>query len=56
MTDWREVESRVFMTTGRRMPVVIARGEGTRVWDDAGKRYLDFFGGPPCTPWATATP
>jgi predicted acetylornithine/succinylornithine family transaminase len=46
MTDWREVESRVFMTTGRRMPVVVVRGEGTRVWDDAGKTYLDFFGGP----------
>jgi predicted acetylornithine/succinylornithine family transaminase len=28
------------------MPVVLARGEGTRVWDDAGKQYLDFFGGP----------
>src|SRR3954452_20948801 len=46
MTDWREVESRVFMTTGRRMPVVVERGEGTRVWDEAGKAYLDFFGGP----------
>jgi acetylornithine/N-succinyldiaminopimelate aminotransferase len=46
MTDWREVESRVFMTTGRRMPVVVVRGEGTRVWDDADKVYLDFFGGP----------
>jgi predicted acetylornithine/succinylornithine family transaminase len=34
------------MTTGRRMPVVIVRGEGVRVWDDAGKPYLDFFGGP----------
>jgi acetylornithine/N-succinyldiaminopimelate aminotransferase len=45
-TDWREIESRVFMTTGRRMPVVVVRGEGTRVWDDAGKAYLDFFGGP----------
>jgi acetylornithine aminotransferase/acetylornithine/N-succinyldiaminopimelate aminotransferase len=45
MTDWREIESRVFMTTGRRMPVVIVRGEGTRVWDDQGKGYLDFFGG-----------
>ena len=42
MTDWREVESRVFTTTGRRMPVVVVRGEGTRVWDDAGKTYLDF--------------
>jgi acetylornithine/N-succinyldiaminopimelate aminotransferase len=46
MTDWREIESRVFMTTGRRMPLVVVRGEGTRVWDDAGKAYLDFFGGP----------
>jgi len=46
MTDWKAVESRVFMTTGRRMPVVVVRGEGTRVWDDAGKAYLDFFGGP----------
>jgi len=27
------------------MPVVIVRGEGTRVWDDNGKVYLDFFGG-----------
>ncbi len=46
MTDWREVESLVFMTTGRRMPVVLVRGEGTRAWDDADKAYLDFFGGP----------
>jgi predicted acetylornithine/succinylornithine family transaminase len=46
MPDWKEIESRVFMTTGRRMPVVLERGEGTRVWDDAGKQYLDFFGGP----------
>ncbi|HLG11479.1 MAG TPA: aspartate aminotransferase family protein [Dehalococcoidia bacterium] len=46
MTDWKEIESRVFMTTGRRMPVVVERGDGTRVWDDNGKQYLDFFGGP----------
>jgi predicted acetylornithine/succinylornithine family transaminase len=46
MPDWKEIESRVFMTTGRRMPVVVERGEGSRVWDDAGKQYLDFFGGP----------
>ena len=44
--DWRQVENRVFMTTGRRLPVVLVRGEGTRVWDDKGKTYLDFFGGP----------
>jgi acetylornithine/N-succinyldiaminopimelate aminotransferase len=46
MTDWRAIESRVFMTTGRRLPIVLVRGEGTRVWDEAGKSYLDFFGGP----------
>ena len=46
MTDWPDVESRVFMATGRRLPVVLVRGEGTRVWDEAGKSYLDFFGGP----------
>jgi len=46
VTNWRDVESRVFMTTGRRMPVVAVKGEGTRLWDDDGKAYLDFFGGP----------
>ena len=45
MTDWREVESRVFMTTGRRVPVVFVKGEGSLLWDDTGKRYLDFFQG-----------
>jgi acetylornithine aminotransferase/acetylornithine/N-succinyldiaminopimelate aminotransferase len=46
MTDWMELESRVFMTTGKRLPAVIVRGDGTRVWDADGKEYLDFFGGP----------
>ncbi len=45
MTDWRAIESRVYMTTGKRLPVTLVRGEGSRVWDDAGKSYLDFFGG-----------
>ena len=49
MTDWREIESRVFMTTGKRLPVVLVRGEGSRVWDEDGKQYLDFFGGPAVT-------
>jgi 4-aminobutyrate aminotransferase len=26
-------------------PIELVRGEGTRVWDGAGKEYLDFFGG-----------
>jgi predicted acetylornithine/succinylornithine family transaminase len=31
-----------------RFPVVLVRGEGSRVWDDAGNRYLDFFPGWGC--------
>ena len=29
----------------RRQPVVIVRGNGTKVWDDGGKQYLDFTSG-----------
>ena len=49
MSDWREIESRVFMRTGTRLPIVLVRGEGSHVWDDAGTSYLDFFGGPAVT-------
>ncbi len=45
-TDWREKEAKYFMRTGKRMDLLAVRGEGTRIWDDAGKEYLDFFGGP----------
>ncbi len=44
-TDWRELESRVFMRTGKRQPPVLVRGEGSRVWDEDGKAYVDFFAG-----------
>ena len=32
----------------RRFPVALVRGEGSWVWDEAGKRYLDFFPGWGC--------
>ena len=44
-TDWKALESEYYMFVVRRQPVVIVRGEGTRVWDDAGKEYLDFTSG-----------
>src|SRR5206468_9454822 len=28
-----------------REPIELVRGEGVRVWDGAGREYLDFFGG-----------
>lgn len=33
------------LSTYARFPVTLVRGEGTRVWDDTGKSYLDFCTG-----------
>jgi acetylornithine aminotransferase/acetylornithine/N-succinyldiaminopimelate aminotransferase len=33
------------MQAGRRLPVTLTRGQGTRVWDDDGREYLDFIAG-----------
>ncbi|MBI2761393.1 MAG: acetylornithine transaminase [Chloroflexi bacterium] len=44
-TDWASVERKVFFQTGRRTPVTLVRGEGSYVYDEAGKRYLDFVAG-----------
>ncbi len=45
MTDWPELEEKYFMRTIKRLPLTLVRGQGARVWDDAGKEYLDFVGG-----------
>lgn len=45
MSDAAAREARRYMFVARRMPVTIVRGAGTRVWDDAGKEYLDFLAG-----------
>ena len=44
-TNWTEVESKYYMFVVRRQPVVIVKGEGTKVWDVDGKEYLDFTSG-----------
>ena len=46
MTDWRAKEQQYFMHPGKRMDLLAVRGEGTRIWDEDGREYLDFFGGP----------
>ena len=43
--EWIAVENKYYAQTVRRQPVVIVRGEGTRVWDADGKEYLDFVAG-----------
>lgn len=44
-TNWTEIESKYYMFVVKRQPVVIAKGEGTKVWDVDGKSYLDFTSG-----------
>jgi acetylornithine/N-succinyldiaminopimelate aminotransferase len=44
-TDWIALEEKYYAQTVRRQPVVIVRGQGTRVWDAEGKEYLDFTAG-----------
>lgn len=44
-SEWIAVENKYYAQTVRRQPVVIVRGEGTRVWDADGKNYLDFVAG-----------
>ena len=45
MTDIPALEAQLYMQVARRLPVTLARGEGTRVWDTDGKEYLDFVAG-----------
>ncbi len=45
MGQWTEMEKKYYMPTFQRMPVVLVRGQGARVWDDTGREYLDFVGG-----------
>jgi acetylornithine/N-succinyldiaminopimelate aminotransferase len=50
MSNWIDLEKEYYMQVARRQPIVIVRGEGTRVWDEDEKEYLDFTSG-----WAVNT-
>ena len=43
--QWIAKEQQYYAQTVRRQPVVIVKGEGSRVWDADGKEYLDFVAG-----------
>lgn len=45
MTNWQELAAKYFMNTVERVPVTLVKGEGSYVWDDKGKKYLDFVAG-----------
>jgi len=38
-------EDRFTLTTYSKLPIVVERGEGSFIWDDTGRRFLDFYGG-----------
>ncbi len=40
-----ELEKRVLIPTYERLPILAVRGEGCYIYDDTGKKYLDFLGG-----------
>ena len=44
-TDIQGTEAQYILQTYKRLPVVLVRGEGTRVTDISGRRYLDFLSG-----------
>ena len=45
MTTSQEMVGKYLMNTTQWMPMILARGEGAYVWDEEGKKYLDFVGG-----------
>src|SRR5437868_12800337 len=42
--DWIAIEHETFMPN-RRPPMVLERGQGSRVWDVEGREYLDLIAG-----------
>jgi predicted acetylornithine/succinylornithine family transaminase len=45
VSELQALDQRWLMPTYKRAPVEFVRGEGARLWDVDGKRYLDFFAG-----------
>ena len=45
MSLWQDLEKQYYMQVVRRQPITIVKGQGTKVWDDDNKEYLDFTSG-----------
>ena len=43
--NWKDMESKYYMHAANRYPMVIEKGEGTKLWDTYGNEYLDFTSG-----------
>ena len=45
MTNWAEIGQKYYLQSVRRPSIIFVRGEGPWLWDEQGKRYLDFVAG-----------
>lgn len=45
MTDWPALDRQVHINTYARLPVILERAAGTKLWDIDGKEYIDFLSG-----------
>lgn len=43
--DIRQLEDSFQLATYKKMPIAVDRGKGCRIWDAAGREYLDLYGG-----------
>ncbi len=43
--NWIQAEKKALLQVYRRQPLVLVRAQGSWVWDQSGKKYLDFFSG-----------
>ncbi|MGG4497208.1 aspartate aminotransferase family protein [Brevibacillus reuszeri] len=43
--DWRSLDEQYIVSTYKRLPIAIAKGEGNYLYDTNGKTYLDLFTG-----------
>jgi predicted acetylornithine/succinylornithine family transaminase len=43
--NWAELERKYFFPVGKRLPLTLVRGEGSLVWDEEGREYLDCVAG-----------
>lgn len=43
--DWQSLDERYIISTYKRLPIAIDKGEGNYLYDTEGKRYLDLFTG-----------
>lgn len=43
--DWRSLDEQYIVSTYKRLPIAIAKGEGNYLYDTNGKKYMDLFTG-----------